>query len=134
MEKNNVSYKKIIDYIKNNKNIPEEKRRMLINYATQLNLNNIENKQEEKIEDLFSDLEVLTDYLKNCDETSIVAERLKKELKIFEMINVYYKEKNDDFSDISFELDGLYLDTELKIRRNSSLAYNLDKEKRNIKK
>lgn len=134
MEKNNVSYKKIIDYIKNNKNMSEEKRRMLINYATQLNLNNIENKQEEKIEDLFNDLEVLTDYLKNCNETSIVAERLKKELKIFEMINVYYKEKNDDFSDISFELDGLYLDTELKIRRNSSLAYNLDKEKRNIKK
>lgn len=124
----NGSVNRIMNYIDNNKNITPVEKRMLLNYAAQLYINKVENIQNEKIELILKDIKYLNNHLKESDDTSIVRSKLDDEIKIFELLNDYYKNNQLHLEEISFLLDKLYLDTDLKIRSNSSLSYNLEKK------
>lgn len=123
----NKSYNRIIDYLNLNKDISYEDKKLLVSYATQLVEKNLENKKDEKIDDIIKDVYVLDEYLSSSDTTSLVMERRIQEKKIIEMIIKYLQTKEIDIEDISYELDKLYIKTDLKVRENSSLSYNLEK-------
>lgn len=128
---NNQSYNRIVEYIQNNPMLnPIDKRNLMI-YATQLYINGIENKENETIEDILEDLKKLNVKLKTSANTSIVSERLAREIQIVEQIGQYYK-NGTNLEKISYELDKLYLESDMSVRKNSSLSYNLrKKEKQN---
>lgn len=131
MRRENESCKRILNYIKENPTLEPTKKRLLISYATQLYLNNVENIEESSIQDIFSDLRVLNDSLEHSENTTIVAKRLSEELKVFEMLTAFLENRENDLSDISFELDKLYLRSDLKVRKKSTLSYDLVKKKEN---
>ena len=126
---NNESYNRILEYILNNPNIEEDERRTLISYATILKSSNVENIETENIETILADLKRLNESLKSSNDTSLVAKRIEEELEIFEMINNHYKLGEQNLELISYMLDKLYMDTDLKVRKGSSLSYNLINKK-----
>lgn len=123
----NESYNRIIEYIKSSPNIEEETKRILFSYATQLYIHNVENKETESLDEMLNDIKRLNEVLKVSNDTTIVAKRLEDEINIFEMIRCHYQTGENNIEKISFELDRLYLETDLGLRQNSSLSYNLKK-------
>lgn len=125
----NKSYKRIMQYLKDNPNISDDMRRYLNHYATQLLKNNVENIENETLKDLLESLKYYTAQLKKCNNTSITKNRIVKIIEILEQSS----SSNIDiqtFSEISYKLDRLYYESDLPIRRNSSLSYNLERNKR----
>lgn len=127
---NNLSYNRIIEYINNNSDLEKNKKRFLISYATQLNEYDIENKETENVKDLLQDIKYLNFYLKIQKTTPISLERFEKLLNIFERLLNISNLDDYDIKEISYELDKLHMDMDLKVRKNSSLSYNFDKHKR----
>lgn len=126
---NNQSYDRIIEYVQNNPMLNPADKRNLIMYATQLYINGIENKENETAEDILRDLATLNRKLKTSANTSIVSKRLEREMEIIEQIGEYYK-SGKNLEKISYELDKLYLESDMSIRKSSSLSYNLKKKEK----
>ena len=74
----NKSYNRIMDYIKNEENINEEKKRLLVKYATLLYVNNIENVEFESINDIAKSIKCITVELQKGIDNQITTNRLKK--------------------------------------------------------
>lgn len=126
---NNLSYNRIIEYINDNPNLDKKKKRILISYATQLNKYNIENKENENIKEILEDIKKLNIHLKTQSNTSLALERFERVLNIFEKLLDVQELNDDELKAISYELDKLYMEMDLKIRKNSSLSYNFEKNK-----
>lgn len=123
---NNSSYNRIIIFLKENPNINTEEKRILISYATQLLKSNIENQQTENISDMLCDLRYVNNILKLQNQTTLNFERFQKLVDIFQMITDFYNSKEINLEEISYQLDKLYIDMDLKVRKNSCLSYNLE--------
>ena len=123
---NNSSYNRIIIFLKENPNINTEEKRILISYATQLLKSNIENQQTENISDMLCDLRYVNNILKLQKQTTLNFERFQKLVDIFQMITDFYNSKEINLEEISYQLDKLYIDMDLKVRKNSCLSYNLE--------
>lgn len=123
---NNSSYNRIIEYLKNDQYIDDSEKRFLINYATQLYKNNIENVEIESIEDVYESLKKYCETLKYMEDTSFTRMRINDVINILQEISV---SKIDDelIKDVSYKIDKLYIQSDLPIRKNSSLSYNLKK-------
>lgn len=128
-QSNNESYNRIIEYIKENPELDSERRRILVQYASQLLINNIENIEDESMEAILSSIKLLNTTLRNGESTSIVARRLEEEIKLFELIGEYYEFGIDNKDEIIFQLDKLYLDSDMGVRKNSSFSYSLINKK-----
>lgn len=123
----NKSYNRIMDYIKNEENINEEKKRLLVKYATLLYVNNIENVEFESINDIAKSIKCITVELQKGIDNQITTNRLKKTAIIISELCDRLDSKSLDLSEISYEIDKMYLDLNLPIRKSSSLSYNLSK-------
>ena len=131
MSKENESCKRILNYIKSNPNLDSTKKRLLISYAAQLYINNVENVEVAELKNIFEDLQRLNESFEKSDNTSIIAKRLNEELKLYEMLSAFLQNNESDLSEISYELDQLYLRSDLRVRQKSTLSYDLDREKGN---
>ena len=129
MTTNNQSYNRIREFIRENPDLNEKRKRMLIHYATQLYTNNVENVEVVNSEDILDDLRVSNEYLSQGENTTVVAKRLQEELNIFAMLQEHYKNGTDNLDEISAALDKLFLETDLGIREKSNLSYSLIKER-----
>jgi hypothetical protein len=119
----------ILKYLSDNTRlVTAEERRYLIHYASKLLINDIENKPEESMEDVIESLKQYNLSLKNNSDTSVVIERINLELELIRMINDYYNGA-DNKEIISYNLDKLYLESDMGIRETSSLAHTLEKTK-----
>lgn len=123
---NNSSYNRIVEYLKNDQYVDDGEKRFLINYATQLYKNNIENVEIESIEDVYESLKKYGETLKYMEDTSFTRMRINDVINILQEISV---SKIDDelIKDVSYKIDKLYIQSDLPIRKNSSLSYNLKK-------
>ena len=129
----NESYNRIIEYLYKNNNIEEDDRIYLIHYATQLYKNKLENSKEETLNDIYDSLKYYLNYyntnLTQINETSITIERINSVITILEKIcskNI----TQEDINVISFQIDKLYYESDLPIRKKSSLSYNLSSIKK----
>ena len=117
----NKSYSYIIDYIKNNKsNLKKQELNFLLNYASILKEKNLENATEVDIKILIDDLSNLNNNIKSGELTSISFHRLERELKLFDAIL-----NSGDLDEISYELDKLYIENDMGVRKNSTLSNKL---------
>ena len=117
----NKSYSYIIDYIKNNKsNLKKQELNFLLNYASILKEKNLENATEVDIKILIDDLSNLNNNIKSGELTSISFHRLERELKLFDAIL-----NSGDLDEISYELDKLYIENDMGVRKNSTLSKKL---------
>ena len=131
MSKENESCKRILNYIKSNPNLDSTKKRLLISYAAQLYINKVENVEVAELKNIFEDLQRVNESFEKSDNTSIIAKRLNEELKLYEMLSAFLQNNESDLSQISYELDQLYLRSDLRVRQKSTLSYDLDREKGN---
>jgi len=119
-------YDYIVDYIKNNKHsLDAEELKFLLNYTLNLketNLNSIEHINKKM---LINDLKKLHENISKGPLTSISYQRLQTEMNLFEAL---LNEENLD--DISYELDKLYLESDMGVRENSTLARKLHSQKK----
>lgn len=117
----NDSYSYIINYIKNNKlNLKKQELNFLLNYASILKEKNLENATEVDIKILIDDLSNLNNNIKSGELTSISFHRLERELKLFDAIL-----NSGDLDEISYELDKLYIENDMGVRKNSTLSKKL---------
>lgn len=123
---NSESYNRIMDCLIKNENISEKEKMFLVKYATKLYANSVENVEKENIGDILSDLKVLNDNLKECNNTSISQKRIGDILELLNKITDYYN-GNIMIDEISYKLDELYLKLDLPVRKKSSMSYNLEK-------
>lgn len=131
MAKENESCKRILAYIENNPTLDSSEKRILLSYVSQLYVNDMENVEKLDLEDIFNDIKELNKSLETSDSTSLVARRLNEELKLYEMLRKFMQGEEQDLSKISYELDQLYLRSNLKVRKKSDLSYYLTKRKEN---
>ena len=125
----NSSYNRIILFLKQNPHIDKEEKRMLISYATQLLKDGVENYQTEDISDILCDLQYVNEILKLQNETTVSFKRIQKIVDIFLMITDFYNSKEISLEEISYQLDKLYFDMDLQVRKKSGLSYNLENNK-----
>lgn len=125
-EISNKSYNRIMKHVLNDPNINSQEKRILVKYATQLYKNDIENIEAESVYDIIKALKCITEELKKGTDTNIFADRLKKITLIFSSLCDVMDSKKSDLSSISYEVDKMYLDLDIKIRKTSSLSYNLN--------
>lgn len=123
----NSSYDRIINYIYNTPELSQEDKRFLLHYASHLIMNKVENAPDESIEEILDGIRLFNEAMKRSVRTSIVEERLEREIHLLNMINEYYK-GNDNKEQIGYELDKLYLESDMGIRRSSSLSHSLEKK------
>lgn len=123
MEKN-MSYDYIIHYLKDNKDglLPEEKK-FLIEYASIIKKNNIENVEKISKEDIIKDLKLLTDHMEKSDETSA---KIKRSYLLFQILRRI--EKGEDLIDISYSIDKLFIENGMSVRDKSAVVSKLKKE------
>lgn len=127
---NNESYNRIMKFL-SEEEVSAERRRYLIHYATKLYKQNLENVEKENIKDIFNDFNTLNNTIKICNDTSINKKRISEMFEILEKINSYLENpKLEIIVEISDKLDKLYLDSDMPLRKNSSLSYNLCLSKR----
>lgn len=127
----NQSYNRIMNFLKNNPQLNDEEKRYLIHYATELYKNNVENLENETLQDIFTSLKIYSNQLKECADTSITRNRITEIINILEQISKPNIDKKT-LNEISYKLDKLYLETDLPLRENSSLSYNLENNKRKV--
>lgn len=123
----NSSYDRIINYIYNTPELSQEDKRFLLHYASRLIMNKVENAPDESIEEILDGIRSFNETMKRSVRTSIVEERIEREIHLLNMINEYYK-GNDNKEQIGYELDKLYLESDMGIRRSSSLSHSLEKK------
>ena len=126
----NESYNRIMEYIKSEQNISSEKQRQLVKYATLLYVNDVENVEQESINDIAQSLKCIALELQKGTDTKITSNRLKKTAILISLLCDCMDSETLNLSEISYEVDKLYLDLNLPIRKTSSLSYNLSKNKR----
>ncbi len=120
----NKTYKFIKEYINKNKDILTDLDiKILSKYAYEVCKQNIENVNKINKKDIIDDLNYLNNKIKDTDNTSILKDRLTREVEI---LNKIYN--NEDIDDISFELDKLFLSSDLPVREKSNLIYKLKKD------
>jgi len=91
-----------------------------LNYASILKEKNLENATEVDIKILIDDLSNLNNNIKSGELTSISFHRLERELKLFDTIL-----NSGDLDEISYELDKLYIENDMGVRKNSTLSKKL---------
>ena len=133
----NESSRRIIEYLKNNEGLTLKERRNLLHYATQLCIYNIENIEKVNLKDYLNDLRFLYNYLSTSDINSITKDRITRLYHFIKLYEAFENEKNieipnDILNELSYELDLLYLDSNLPPRKNSSLSYNLKSKKTKV--
>ena len=123
-QKENVSYNRILQYIKQHPNMQKTKKRFLMIYAFKLKINNIENIENESIDDLKQSFDVLKKEMINFEKTMLAKQRKETILTISK-----YLEKNQltsaEIKRASIKIDMLYILLDLPLRSNSGLAYHL---------
>lgn len=121
----NKTYNYIKEYINENKEILDKNDlKLLSKYAYEIKEKNIENVNVINIKDIIKDLNNLNNNIKNTDNTSILKNRLLNEVSILD--DLY---NGADLNDVSYELDKLYLLSDLPVREKSSLIYKLKNNK-----
>jgi len=125
---NNQSFNRIIDYLNSKSYISESSKRLLLEYATRIYKENVENVEKEELDDFLFDLKVYAEWLKSSSDTSITKLRINEIINIILELNDS-KKKELPLADLSYKLDKLYLKSNLPMRNKSSLSYNLTKIK-----
>ena len=111
-----------MEYITKNQNLMPEERRQLVHYALQLNKENVLLEKEESFENVFEDFKRLNEYMKYSNYTQITERRFNDMRMILGYINQYVSNHNSEIvNKISSELDKLYLEMDLPIRKSSSI-------------
>ena len=126
---NNNSYNNIVEYIRSNENLSDNEKRYLIHYATSLQVSDVENVSTESISDMIKSVKEYTQHIKSSANTTIVYARIEKILSIIDMISDYFNGAISLF-DIGYNLDKLFLDSDMGIRDTSSLSYSLKNKKK----
>ena len=128
MKNENNSSKRIHNYLLKNLNILSSKeKKLMINYLTQILKYDIENKKDETIEDIISDLKFLIQTTSKMENTSVNRKRIHIVLKLVEdAISSHATKDKRVIKYISNELDKLYIDLDLPPRKNSSFSYYLE--------
>ena len=115
---------RIIQYVKTNKNLPENEKRFLIKYAARLHQEQKENIKEVPKKQIIADLRRANELLSsrgNQEDSQKAGEALAEIVAIL---------SNDDTNkkvlvEASYRTDKLYVDMDLKMRDKSSIAYDL---------
>ena len=134
---NNESYKRIIEFLKNNPSIDKTKKKFLLRYASELILNDMENVNEISLSTVINDIKFCYDYLTSSNKNDISPKSLKE---FYEIQNMYFfylmnKDEKITLNQISEKLDYFFLNNDLGIRKNSNLSYCLSKKyEKNIEK
>ncbi len=120
-EENNRTYEIIMNFIDiYKKKLSEEELKFLLRYARSLKKRNYENQNNITEIDILEDIKKLNEVIKEGELTSLSFNRLKREIELYEqLIN------GENIHDISYELDKLYIESDMGARKNSSLAYQL---------
>lgn len=131
----NKTYNMMIEILLKNKQIDSKRKQDYLSYATNIKKYNYENVKEIELKDILDDIRNLNEYFKESDEISLVKDRIAKEIEIINMINELYNNPDkinlkEYIETISEELDMLYLQTDLKVRKNSGLTYTLVKKEK----
>lgn len=131
----NKTYNMMIEILLKNKEIDSKRKQDYLSYATNIKKYNYENVKEIELKDILDDIRNLNEYFKESDEISLVKDRIAKEIEIINMINELYNNPDkinlkEYIETISEELDMLYLQTDLKVRKNSGLTYTLVKKEK----
>lgn len=132
-EKTKYAYDYIVNYIKNNKSkLDIEELKFLLKYVSYLNKVDLDNVAKADINLIINDLKKLHKHLSESTLTSVSFSRLEKEIKLFDSIL-----QNKNLDDISYELDKLYIECDMGVRKNStlvkkllSLSFNKETEKK----
>lgn len=122
----NQSYNRIIEYLNEMDDIDENEKRYLMYYASQLYKKNIENIEKETVTDIFEALKNYNESLKDCVYNSITIKRINDVLGILQKISSSTLDE-ETIKEVSYEIDKLYCSSDLPVRANSSLSYNLQK-------
>lgn len=123
---NNKSYNRIVEYLDNIREIDDSEKRYLLYYAAQLYKNKVENVEHESLNDIYEALKIYSESLNGSVDNSITVKRILDVIEILQKISV--SDVNDDvLMEISYIIDKLYCVSNLPIRKNSSLSYNLEK-------
>lgn len=140
-ENNNLdNYSLLKTYLINNKNkLSKAELSFLLYYLYKLKNDNIEFKTSVSEDDLLSDIDFLISYIEQGELTLINEKRIDRLKKISELLLFFKNNKIEEkyinniyLNDISYDLDYMYAQFDLPIRKNSTIVTNLKKLKKEL--
>lgn len=140
-ENNNLdNYSLLKTYLINNKNkLSKAELSFLLYYLYKLKNDNIEFKTSVSEDDLLSDIDFLISYIEQGELTLINEKRIDRLKKISDLLLFFKNSKIEEkyinniyLNDISYDLDYMYAQFDLPIRKNSTIVTNLKKLKKEL--